>query len=78
MKFAAAASCFTAMMAVATAADVPSLTANNYMELTNGKTVFLKFFIPSVSCCVVSTCFGQPPHAAATERQASSFNEEKI
>ena len=29
--------------------DVPSLTPDNYDELTEGKTVFLKFFAPWVS-----------------------------
>jgi hypothetical protein len=28
---------------------VPSLTPDNYDEFTKGKTVFLKFFAPSVS-----------------------------
>jgi len=31
--------------------DVPSLTPDNYDELTEGKTVFLKFFAPWVSSC---------------------------
>jgi hypothetical protein len=32
--------------AATAAADVPSLTPENYDELTAGKTVFLKFFAP--------------------------------
>ena len=27
-------------------ADVPSLTPDNYDEMTDGKTVFIKFFAP--------------------------------
>jgi hypothetical protein len=34
-------------LAAATAnAAVPSLTPDNYAELTDGKTVFIKFFAP--------------------------------
>jgi hypothetical protein len=32
-----------------TAGGVPSLTPDNYDKLTEGKTVFLKFFAPWVS-----------------------------
>jgi len=32
--------------AATAAAEVPSLTPDNYDELTAGKTVFLKFFAP--------------------------------
>jgi len=35
-----------ALAVSARAADVPSLTPENYDELTAGKTVFLKFFAP--------------------------------
>ena len=45
---------FSTLAAVAGAADVPSLTSNNYMETTGGKTVFLKFFAPWVS---VLSCY---------------------
>jgi hypothetical protein len=38
-----------AFAASASAYDVVSLTAENYDELTDGKTVFLKFFAPWVS-----------------------------
>jgi hypothetical protein len=36
------------LLALATTANasVPSLTPDNYDELTDGKTVFLKFFAP--------------------------------
>ena len=37
------------LLAVASAFDVPSLTPDNYDELTDGKTVFIKFFAPWVS-----------------------------
>ena len=33
---------------------VPSLTPNNYEELTDGKTVFIKFFAPWVSESLLS------------------------
>ncbi len=32
--------------ATVNAGDVPSLTPDNYDELTDGKTVFIKFFAP--------------------------------
>jgi hypothetical protein len=35
-----------AFSASCVSADVPSLTPDNYDELTAGKTVFLKFFAP--------------------------------
>jgi hypothetical protein len=38
-----------AFAASAAAAGVPSLTPDNYDELTDGKTVFIKFFAPWVS-----------------------------
>lgn len=47
MKFSAAVLLST--LAAASAFDVPSLTPDNYDELTDGKTVFLKFFAPWVS-----------------------------
>lgn len=49
MTFATTASLISALAAVSGAADVPSLTSNNYKEMTDGKTVFLKFFAPWVS-----------------------------
>lgn len=38
-----------AFVASASAYDVVSLTEENYAELTDGKTVFIKFFAPWVS-----------------------------
>jgi hypothetical protein len=38
-----------AVLASASAYDVVSLTADNYAEMTDGKTVFIKFFAPWVS-----------------------------
>jgi hypothetical protein len=38
-----------ALAASVNAFDVPSLTPDNYDELTDGKTVFIKFFAPWVS-----------------------------
>lgn len=38
-----------AFAAGAAAHDVPSLTPENYDEITDGKTVFIKFFAPWVS-----------------------------
>jgi hypothetical protein len=35
-----------------TAHSVLSLTPSNYDELTEGKTVFIKFFAPKVGSCV--------------------------
>jgi hypothetical protein len=46
MKFSAAV--LLSALATAAAYDVPSLTPENYDELTDGKTVFLKFFAPWV------------------------------
>jgi hypothetical protein len=40
-----AAGIFLAMTAVV-AAEVPSLTPENFDSITDGKTVFLKFFAP--------------------------------
>jgi F0F1-type ATP synthase alpha subunit len=41
---------FLSLLALATAttsaADVPSLTPDNYDSVTDGKTVFIKFFAP--------------------------------
>jgi hypothetical protein len=42
-----------ALAAGVTAYDVPSLTPDNYDELTDGKTVFIKFFAPWVSLSFV-------------------------
>jgi hypothetical protein len=39
---------FALLFSTAVAFDVPSLTPDNYDELTEGKTVFLKFFAPNV------------------------------
>jgi hypothetical protein len=39
-----------AFSASAAAYEVISLTPDNYDEMTDGKTVFLKFFAPWVSC----------------------------
>jgi hypothetical protein len=47
MKFSLA---LTLAFAATAAAAVPSLTPENYDELTDGKTVFIKFFAPWVSC----------------------------
>lgn len=33
-------------LAATVSADVPSLTPDNYAEMTDGKTVFIKFFAP--------------------------------
>jgi len=46
MRFSAA--FLLAFAASASAFDVPSLTPENYDEMTDGKTVFLKFFAPWV------------------------------
>jgi hypothetical protein len=46
MKFSLA---LTLAFAASAAAAVPSLTPDNYDELTDGKTVFIKFFAPWVS-----------------------------
>jgi hypothetical protein len=46
MRFSVAA--VLSLVAVASAADVPSLTPANYDALTDGKTVFIKFFAPWV------------------------------
>ena len=46
MRFALSA--LLAFAATASAYDVVSLTEENYAELTDGKTVFLKFFAPWV------------------------------
>ena len=46
MRFAAAFALF--YIACAEAYDVVQLTPDNYDELTDGKTVFLKFFAPWV------------------------------
>jgi hypothetical protein len=35
-------------VALVSAYDVPRLTPDNYDQMTNGKTVFLKFFAPGV------------------------------
>jgi len=40
---------FALLAATASAYDVQSLTPENYEEITDGKTVFLKFFAPWVS-----------------------------
>jgi hypothetical protein len=40
---------FLAILSVANAYDVVSLTPENYESKTDGKTVFLKFFAPWVS-----------------------------
>ena len=37
---------FLALSASVVAAEVPSLTPDNYDKLTDGKTVFIKFFAP--------------------------------
>ena len=37
------------VLPVSLAFEVPSLTPDNYDELTEGKTVFIKFFAPWVS-----------------------------
>ena len=37
--------------------DVPVLTPETYNSLTEGKTVFIKFFAPMVSTKLVSTPF---------------------
>ena len=42
---------FLLFVAAAKAASVPSLTLNNYDELTDGKTIFLKFFSPDCRYC---------------------------
>jgi hypothetical protein len=47
MKFSLA---LTLAFAATASASVPSLTPDNYDELTDGKTVFIKFFAPWVSC----------------------------
>ena len=49
MRFSAA--LLLAFAASASAFDVPSVTPENYDELTDGKTVFLKFFAPWVRNC---------------------------
>jgi hypothetical protein len=41
-----------AFAASAAAYDVASLTPDNYDEITDGKTVFIKFFAPWVSCAL--------------------------
>jgi hypothetical protein len=58
-----------ALLATAAGAfDVPSLNPDNYDELTEGKTVFLKFFSPGVrsleamSCVQASNVFVTPAH----------------
>jgi hypothetical protein len=38
-----------AFLGAASAYEVPSLTPDNYDEITGGKTVFIKFFAPWVS-----------------------------
>jgi hypothetical protein len=38
-----------AFLGAAAAYEVPSLTPDNYDEITGGKTVFIKFFAPWVS-----------------------------
>lgn len=48
MKLSAAVSLLPTLV-IAAATDVPRLTADNYAELTDGKSVFLKFFVPKVS-----------------------------
>ena len=45
MKFSAVAAVL-ALAATSVNADVPSLTPDNYDEMTDGKTVFIKFFAP--------------------------------
>ena len=47
MRFAAA--LLLVALGSAAAFDVPSLTPSNYDEMTDGKTVFIKFFAPWVS-----------------------------
>jgi hypothetical protein len=47
MKFTAAIT--LAFAASVSAYDVPSLTPDNYESVTEGKTVFIKFFAPWVS-----------------------------
>lgn len=37
-----------ALLLATACADVPSLTPDNYDEMTAGKTVFIKFFAPWV------------------------------
>ena len=49
MKFATASLLSVLTVAAAAAADVPSLTPENFSEMTDGKTVFIKFFAPWVS-----------------------------
>ena len=54
MKFAAA--FLLSSLAAVSAYDVPSLTPANYDDMTDGKTVFIKFFAPWVRTtgfCVV-------------------------
>jgi hypothetical protein len=46
MKLSFALALALAFSASCVSADVPSLTPDNYDELTAGKTVFLKFFAP--------------------------------
>jgi hypothetical protein len=48
MKMMISASIICLFVAFAGAYDVPRLTPDNYDEMTNGKTVFLKFFAPGV------------------------------
>ena len=42
------------LLTLASAFDVPSLTPENYDELTDGKTVFIKFFAPWVSAAMTA------------------------
>ena len=42
------------LLTLASAFDVPSLTPENYDELTDGKTVFIKFFAPWVSTAMTA------------------------
>lgn len=49
MRFLASAALLLSFAASGNAYEVPSLTPDNYDELTDGKTVFIKFFAPWVS-----------------------------
>jgi hypothetical protein len=53
MKTISAALAFLLVASANAAFEVPSLTPDNYDEMTSGKTVFLKFFAPWVRYAAV-------------------------
>ena len=67
------------LAAVASAsATVPSLTPENYAELTNDKTVFLKFFMPKASLQIGVICAANKAYPFLTMSSVSLLRSDCV